>query len=230
MHIPKLIAATLLSTLVLTGCQSNPSAPKSGFMSNYEGFKEREWSDGALVYMKPGSDLKALAKYNKLMIVPPEVWYGKQASYKGINPDELKYVTDGLVSKIKAAFEPEYQIVDKPGKDVLLIRSAITGVERKYPERSALGYIPIALLVEAGKNAAASTGGKEIIVYKASLEAEVFDSVSGELVAAVIDTRESDEESVAEGAKNIKMVDNVLDYWVARFKKNWDRAHGKKVE
>ncbi len=230
MKLPKTLTAVLLSTLFVAGCQSNPTSTQSGFMSNYEGFKTKEWSDGALIYMKPGTDLKALAKYNKLMIVPPEVWYGKSASYQGINPDELKYVTDGLVSKIKATFEPEYQVVDKPGKDVLLIRSAITGVERKYPERSGIGYIPIALLIEATKSAAASTQGEEIIVYKASLEAEVFDSVSGELVAAIIDTRESDKESVAEGAKNIKMVDNVLDYWVARFKKNWDVAHGKKVK
>ncbi|MCW8884474.1 MAG: DUF3313 domain-containing protein [Motiliproteus sp.] len=223
----KTLTAVLLSGLIAAGCQSNPTTEKSGFMSSYDGFKVREWSDGALVYMKPGSDLKALAKYKKLMIVPPEVWYGKQASYKGINPNELKYVTDGLVSKLKATFEPEYPIVDKPGKDVLLIRSAITGVERKYPDRSALGYIPIALLVEAGKNAASGAQGEEIIVYKASLEAEVFDSVTGELVAAVIDTRESDKQSVPEGQKNIKMVDNVLDYWVARFKRNWDRAHSQ---
>ncbi|MEH6626404.1 MAG: DUF3313 domain-containing protein [Motiliproteus sp.] len=230
MKISKTLGAVLLSALFITGCQSNPTAPKSGFMSNYEGFKTRDWSDGAQVYMKPGKSLEELAKYNKLMLVPPEIWYGKNASYQGINPDELKYITDQLVAKIKAAFEPEYPVVTEAGEGVLLIRSAITGIERKYPERSGFGYIPIALLIEAGKTAAASTQGEEIIVYKASLEAEVFDSVSGELVAAIIDARESDKESVAEGAKNIKMVDNVLDYWVARFKGNWDKAHGKKMK
>ncbi len=219
------LSVLIAATLLMAGCQSTP-VQQSGFMGSYADFETREWSDGALVYMPPGSQLEDLGKYRKIMLLTPEIWYGKQASYQGINPDELKYITDSFVAKFKAAFEHDYPIVTEPGPDVLLLRSAITGVERKYPKRSALGYIPIALLVEAGQSAVAASQGKEVIVYRASLEAEAFDSISGERVAAVIDSRESDEQSVAEGEKHIGMVDDVLDYWIGRFRNNWDKAHG----
>jgi hypothetical protein len=59
------------------------------------------------------------------------------------------------------------------------------------------------------------------------LEVEVFDSVSGDRLAALIDQRSSEEQRLEKGKGNIQMVDEVIDYWVARFKRNWDRAHGK---
>ena len=208
----------------LVGCGGNKVKP-TGFMANYDGFEERDWSDGAQVYLKKGESLHSLGKYSKIMLLPTEVWYGQDASYKGMNPDELKYVTDKFVATLKARFEPDYPFVDKPGPDELLVRSAITGVNRAAPERSALGYIPIAFLYNAGKNASASSAGQEIIVYSAALELEVFDSVSGERLAAVIDSRASEEKRVNKGQQNIRMIDNVIDYWVTRFKRNWDSAH-----
>lgn len=219
----RLVFTLMVASLLLAGCASTQT--QSGFMSSYEGFKEREWSDGAKVHIKPGTQLKDMGKYTKFMFTPLEIWMDKNSSYQGIDPNEMKYVTDQFMAKFKATFGADYPIVTEPGPDVLLIRAAITGVERAAPERSALGYIPIALLVSAGKKAVDSAQGEEVIVYRAALEAELFDSVSGERLYAMIDQRTTEEQTVPEGQKNIQMIDEVLDYWMQRFKRNWDKAH-----
>lgn len=220
------IILVVLCTTLLSGCGSDPvNTSNSGFLGNYDGFKERPWSDGARVYLRPGKDLHDLKKYNKLMLTPVEVWHAKGSEYKGVNPQELKYITDSFTKKLKAAFEPDYPFVTQPGPDVLVIRMALTGLEKKSPERSALGYIPIALLISASQKAVDSAQGEEEIVYRAALEAEGYDSVSGDRVVAVIDQRISDETDVKKGGSNVRVLDETLDYWVKRFRRNWDKAH-----
>lgn len=221
------ITLSALCALLLTGCGSDP-VKGSGFLGNYEGFEERSWSDGANIYLKPGTELTDLKKYTKLMLTPIEIWQSDGAEYKGVNPLELAYISNSLTNKIKSAFEPDYPIVKEPGPDVLVVRMAITGLERKSPERSALGYIPIALLISAAGKAVDSVQGEEEIIYHASLEAEGYDAVSGDRVFAMVDDRKSDETEVKKGGSNIQVLDETLDYWVNRFRRNWDKAHGKK--
>lgn len=218
------IILSVLCATLLSGCGSDP-VKNSGFLGNYDGFKERPWSDGARVYLAPGTQLGDLKKYNKLMLTPVEIWHAQGSEYKGVNPRELKYITDTFTQKLKDAFQPDYPFVDKPGSDVLVIRMALTGLEKKSPERSALGYIPIALLISASQKAVDSVQGEEEIVYRAALEAEGYDSVSGKRVVAVIDQRISDEAEVKKGGSNVQVLDETMDYWVKRFRRNWDKAH-----
>lgn len=220
------IILSALCAALLTGCGSDPTKG-SGFLGSYEGFKERPWSDGANVYLKPGTKLSDLKKYKKIMLTPVEIWHGEGSQYKGANPIELKYIAESFTSKLTSAFEPDYPIVKAPGPDVLVVRMAITGLERKAPERSALGYIPIALLISASGKTVDRMQGQEEIVYHASLEAEGYDTISGERIFAVVDDRTSDETEVKKGGSNIQMLDETLDYWVNRFRRNWDKAHGK---
>ncbi|MEH6822432.1 MAG: DUF3313 domain-containing protein [Motiliproteus sp.] len=221
------LALSALCVLLLSGCESQP-VKGSGFLVSYEGFEQRPWSDGANVYLKPGTTLTDLNKYNKIMLTPIEIWQSDSSEYKGVDPQELAYIANSFTSKIKAAFEPDYPIVKEPGPDVLVFRMAITGLERKSPERSALGYIPIALLISAGGKAINSVQGEEAIIYHASLEAEGYDAVSGARMLALVDDRKSDDTEVKKGGSNIKILDETLDYWVGRFRRNWDKAHGKK--
>lgn len=216
--------SVLLSVVLLSGCQGN-AVKGSGFLGNYDGFESRSWSDGASVYLPPGNELSNLKKYDKLMLLPIEVWYSPHAEYKGINPQELAYITSRLEEKFRAEFEPQYPVVNVAAEDVLVVRMALTGLQKKSPERGALGYIPIALLISAGQNLANSVQNQEEIFYEASLEAEGYDAVTGDRLIAMVDRRSSDEITVSSGTSDIKSVDETLDYWVQRFRKNWDLAH-----
>ena len=216
--------SVLLASLLLSGCQT-AAVKGSGFLGNYDGFKDRSWSDGAKVYLNQDTDISILKKYDKIMLLPIEVWYSKDSEYQGINPQELTYITSQLENKFKAVFEPQYPIVDTAGKNVLVIRMALTGLQKQSPERGALGYIPIALLISAGKNLANNLQDQEEIFYAASLEAEGYDSVNGDRLIAMVDQRSGDETTVSTGSSGITSLDSTLDYWVKRFRKNWDLAH-----
>nr|WP_315983980.1 DUF3313 family protein [Aliamphritea spongicola] len=85
--------------------------------------------------------------------------------------------------------------------------------------------MPIALLISAGQNLANSIQDQEEIFYEASLEAEGYDAVTGDRLIAMVDQRSSDETTVNTGASDIKSLDETLDYWVKRFRRNWDLAH-----
>lgn len=218
------ITALLFTSLLLSGCQSE-TIKGSGFLGNYDGFESREWSDGAQVYLSQDSDISVLKKYDKIMLLPIEVWYSQNAEYKGINPEELAAVTARLEAKFKSAFEPQYPVVDKAGENVLVVRMALTDLQKKSPERSALGYIPIALLISAGKNLANNLQDQEEIFYEARLEAEGYDAISGDRLIAMIDQRSSETTTVSGGGSDVTSLDATLDYWVRRFRRNWDLAH-----
>ncbi len=94
-----------------------------------------------------------------------------------------------------------------------------------YPERSVFGYIPIALLVEAGKGATNKVQGEEAIIYRTSLEVEVFDSLTGDRLMSMTDQRSSEKCDVAKGEKRIEDVEQAMSYWAQRFRSNWDQAH-----
>ncbi len=75
-------------------------------------------------------------------------------SYKGIDPDALKAMTDYFTLAIHKQLGSQYEFVTEPGPDVLHLHIAITNVKRTKPKRKWYGYVPVALVVEGGKKAA----------------------------------------------------------------------------
>ncbi|MEH6813687.1 MAG: DUF3313 domain-containing protein [Motiliproteus sp.] len=217
-----------LALLVLSGCNSSTPVKTQGFLGDYSHFEEKEWSDGAKVKLHTGTTkLESLARYSKVMLLPPEIWHGEGSAYQDVDADEMKFVSGAFVAKVQEAFDADVQFVDQAGPGVITVRTAITGVERMYPERSGWGYIPIALLVEAGKGATNKAQGEETIVYRVSLEAEVYDSLNGGLLISMTDQRTTEKREVATGEKRIEDVEQVMTYWGQRFRSNWDQAHGE---
>lgn len=60
----------------------------------------------------------------------------------------------------------------------------------------------------------------------ASMEAEGFDSESGERVMAVVDSRTGGRIPITEGMTPLDNARQVIRYWVNRFIKRLDIAHG----
>ncbi len=204
----------------------------SGFLKDYQGFKEDKHNDGALLYMKPGIDLSYLKNYDKLMIDPILVYYSPKSEFTGIYPDELKAMTDYFRKALIDALEPEYPVVSKPGPGVLRLRIAITGIERKKPglSKNPLAYLPVTLVFKGAQKATQAAKGETVSVIRASLEAEVLDGVSDERLFAVVDSELSDKVTAEEGDKSWEHVTSVLDHWAERLRKRMDEEHGKEAD
>jgi len=205
----------LMTALLLLPAVTGAAEKNSGFLESYAGMQTDADRGGAMIYRKPGT---TLAKYNRIAIAPVEIWFHPDSRYKGIDPDQLKAITDAMRSAIVDALEPRYPVVDKLGTGVLQVRLAITDVNLQKKKRGLLSFTPIGLAVTAAKDSA----GKRISMAGAALEAELHDAVSGERVGALLDRKPKDatEEKLSWGA-----IENTLKFYAQRFRARLDEAH-----
>ena len=163
------------------------------------------------------------------MIDPIQVWVHDKAKYKGVDPDQLKAMTDYFRNAIVKAMAPDYPVVGNPGDDVLRVSMAITGVVPQKPKRSVLGYVPIAFVLSTAKEAVDSAGGQESMELEASMEAAFVDSATGERMFAVVDSHRGDDMMVNKGQADLgwEGTKGALDFWATELRKRFDETHGK---
>jgi len=60
------------------------------------------------------------------------------------------------------------------------------------------------------------------------MEGEGIDSLTGERIGAIVETRSGDRMSLSSGLSRMGHAKQVMRYWVERFLKNLNKAHGYK--
>ncbi|MFO1372304.1 MAG: DUF3313 domain-containing protein [Candidatus Competibacteraceae bacterium] len=241
----------LLTTLCLSGgllaagCASQPTTAESykpsGFLSDYSQLQPAPDGSGAQVYFKPGFNLK---DYNRVLLDPIKVWYRNDAEYKGIDPNELKTLTDYFHQALVKALEPAYPLVNKPGPGVLRIRTAVTELT---PTNTGMSVVTLVVPYAAVADVASGGGtGSAPYLGDAAIEAEFRDSRSNELLAAYVDKRVGKKYDVdmkeGVGSAVSKGVDSysraystwgyaqqAFDYWAQKLRRRLDEAHGVKT-
>jgi Protein of unknown function (DUF3313) len=193
----------------------------SGFIENPPALEPDPDRPGALIYRKPGVNLGA---YNKVAIDPVTIWIHPESEYKGIDPDELKVLADGLRASLIAALEPDYPVVNKLGPGVLGVRLAITNVRLKKKERGLLDYTPIGLVVTSVQDIA----GKRISLADAAIEAELLDAKTSERLGVLIDKKPGAREGAESKQLTWDAIRETLDFYSKRFRSRLDEAHRSK--
>ena len=192
------------------------AAPNSGFLDDYSGLKADPDRSGAMVYRKDGVSLGA---YNKIVISPIEIWYHPNTKYKGVSPDEMKVLADTFASILTNELEPDYPVVGSTGKGVLIVRLAITNLKMKKKKRGLLGYMPIGAAITAMKDIA----GKRITLSDATIEAELLDGESGEILGTLVDSLS---ETVSKKDKpSWASLEQALTFYAKRFRSRLDAEH-----
>ena len=186
-----------------------------GFLSDYSRLKPDEMDDHALIYRDPAVDA---AKYNKLLIDRIKIFFEDEAAYKGIDPTELKALTDYFHDAIVKAVSAEpngYPVVTETGPDVIHLRLAVTNVVPNKPEASMVSLaVPFLWLADAGTGVAKGEAGSTAFVGEASVEMEALDSMSNEQVAAYIQTRIPKKYNYTEGVtKGVTSYANAYSTW-----------------
>lgn len=193
---------------------------KSGFLPSYDGFKE-DSDTGAWVWVK---EKGVLADYNRFIISPIVVYPADDAEFKGVNPDELKKLTDYFRAELtKALDQAGYPVVYQPGKGVAVVRIAIVGVVPGNPVMYAGSWMPYARLADAAQQA---TGGTSMGVGSISIEAELLDSLTGAREAAVIDTLAGKKLEVRQSLNKWGDIAQAIQTWAGRFSARVTKAHG----
>ena len=167
-------------------------------------------------FLAPGADLK---QFTKVMLKPIEVWVHEESPYKGMNADDIRAVSERLVTVMQEELEPDYPVVSRAGAGVAVVHIAMTDIKLTKKKRGLLGYTPIGFVATTAMDAA----GKRLSLIDAKIEAEVLDGASGERAAVVVDL--SFEKG--DGKTDWEDVEARLRLYAKRFRTQLDLAHGR---
>jgi hypothetical protein len=201
--------ALVLALLTTAGC-GGKSMVYSGFLDDYSTLRPSAEVEGALYWQDPDM---SLADYDKFMIDPVVVHLHASKDGKSIDPAKLnKLVTDFRRITVEKLSE-DYEVVNQAGPGVLRIQAAITDLDANTA---------VLNVHWATKLSGLGLGG-------ASMEAKATDGESGELVAAVVDSRAGERLALdmTSGLKTWGSAQQAMEHWAERFKKRVDKAHGK---
>jgi hypothetical protein len=179
-----------LGTLLgLTACSSTKKArsvKESGFLSDYSQLKKGESDQAKLVYFAPGVDWK---KYTKMYIEPVQLWKSedKESKLGKLSPENQQLLVSFFYTELNNELQKSYTIVDKPGPDTIVLRSAITEAKKSAPVRNLLtSIVPFGIAANILVTAAFGTG---IGVGEVQVEAELLDGQNNQRLAAAVDRR-----------------------------------------
>ena len=190
------ILVSVVFLFFLTGCAAKQMAmTRTGFLSDYSGLKEDEASQGMHVYKNSSASVEG--HYAKIIIAPVELMFDPSVKKLKMKTKDREKLTAYFHDQLKKGLSQSYEITDQPGPDVLLFRTAITGV---LPNKVYLNLHWSTTLMGAG------IGG-------ASLEAELVDSLSGERILAFVDARKGKKLNYTKGLTKWGHTKEVLGIW-----------------
>ncbi|MFT5396634.1 MAG: hypothetical protein ACI85N_001838 [Gammaproteobacteria bacterium] len=215
-----ILIAMLLAGVAVAEKKSEPKAATqnkiikpSGFLGNYDDFKVINPQTNAKVWIKkPHEDLSVLKGYKAIVFSPIEVWMDQSSGYQGIDPNELKLITDYFLEQLQGRIGKTLEIVEKDGPDVMNLRIAITGIKKTKPKREVYDFIPVKLVWNAGNAGYRKLAGKHLNAYEATIEMEIRDTQSGDRLVAAMD-KHSVNETTGKNEDTWAPLQEVLDYW-----------------
>ena len=206
------IVIVLLATLFV-GCAQTEQARKveiSGFLGDYSILQKGKEGEALLIYINPNTDF---AVYDKVIFDPVTVWRGESSKLYDVPEADLQRLANYLHTAIVTKLREDYEIVNKPGPDVLRIRAAITEAGKSNVGLNIFSTIvPQAILLSGAKKLATGTNS---FVGAASVEGKITDSNTGEILAAMVDRRAGGKS--LKGAMNAwNDVEQAFQYWANR--------------
>jgi hypothetical protein len=196
----------LATALAVTGCA--PKSGFSGFLGDYSQLARDPFLDNSLAYTNPSKDLK---QYTKFILEPFVVHFAPDADGTAIDPGDLKMLADYWRDETVKALSRHYTVVTEPGPGVLRLRAAITGIKKNVSLASVRSI----------------TRAPDIGLGGASMEAEALDALTGERVAAVVDSRSGSALGITGQRQMYDDAKEIMRLWVERFVARLDIIQGR---
>jgi len=198
-----LMAVAVCIMLMQLGCGGGSNQARTGFLTDYSRLEKE--SDSTLRFM----NAPALDKYSSFVVDRVEVHLHSGAKSKGkLTDQEISDLTNYMTSKVnEAVHNAGKQLLYQPQAGVARIRVALTDLNKS----TGISYLPQAKLFGAG------VGG-------ASMEAEIVDSMTGEQIGAVVESKQGTRMPFA-NLGEWDAAKQVVDDWAKRLQKRLDEVH-----
>ena len=199
----RVLASALAAAVLAAGCASTDSSlfgsgtsvtasdptrlTQSGFLTNYARLAPVPWAEGIECWRKPDIDMK---KYDKVLISHMTVTL-KSGQQQGIDPSDLKTLTDYFHASMVKALKPQMHVVEQAGPGVLVLRIALTNLAPTGVTESLTGtLVPYAFIAEAGSGVATGRpAGSTPYMGETGMELQFRDGASGTVLAECRDTQ-----------------------------------------
>lgn len=173
MHRSALTTSVLLSALILFGgCAADYKVAPSGFLAEetYASLDDGEYQDQLVTWSNESVDV---ADYRAFLVDPIELRIDDDADARDMTDEKKAKLSEYFHGQVVDFLGEDHAIVETPGPEVLRVRIAVTDVRKAVV---ALNIHPATSIAGFGLGAAA-------------MEAEVTDSITDELVFAMMGGR-----------------------------------------
>ncbi len=178
----KFVSAILLCTVMafLAGCgetKKGKGVRASGFLGDYSVLRKGGKGEAEFIYKNPTVNW---ARYRSIELDPVTYWRDSKRRYSQADISALANAFYRLLHKKLSA---DYAIVKAPTYGAMRLSVAITDVDKGEPVLDKISTVmPVGIVLNALKT-------KPTFVGEASIEAKITDSITGELLLAVMDRR-----------------------------------------
>lgn len=189
----------------------------SGFLGDYSSLEEGTEGGPLLVYVKePG----VLGSYDRFILNPVLVFFDPRVAGGGVDPEELKMLSDFLRDHTREQLEDSgYAVVTEPGPGVAVLRAAITNVEGVKTGRN-VGLKAVGVAAGAGLLV------PSVDVGHASIEVEILDSVSGDRLVAIVDAKKGRRfANLSKSTREFGDVKGAFKKWAKELRERLDEVH-----
>lgn len=162
----------------------------SGFLRDYSVLKPHPATPGALVYWNPNIDS---TEYKAVLVEPVDIHFRNRYEQNRAKPEEVAAFRRFVNDELTAAISKHATIVAAPGPNVLRYRLQVSNLQ----------------LTRSLDEPHAPFSPQYFVLGTASIEADVRDSISGELVAAYVGPRGSAKQ------QSTFLLSNAPDRWEA---------------
>lgn len=194
----------VLACLGLAACQNAPTTgtpsiigtgitasdakldTRSGFLTDYARLAPVQGGDGIRCWRQANANWRG---YDKILITRMQVTL-KPGQVKSIDPADLRALLDYFHNALARDLKPQFQIVDKPGPAVLVMRVALTDLTPTRVTDSLIGTAtPYGFVAEIGSGAAMGLpGGATPYLGETGIETQLRDGATNAVVAECEDT------------------------------------------
>jgi hypothetical protein len=209
-------ALSLAMAMSLTACAS--FSKQSGFLDGYykdlkpgpEGGAKERW-------LKPGVDF---SKYDKVMLDSVVFYFAPDSDDRGIDPEQMKELSDAFNKELVDALKDGYPIVADPGPGVLRLKFALTGIKQSRPVLSGLtSVVPVGLAISVVKK---GTSGSWTGSGATRGEVIAIDPMSNDVIGVAVDEQSA---GFTERFSKYGSAKEAFKFWAGRFRVFLDQAH-----
>jgi len=188
---------------------------------SHDGLQRVKVKDVDAAYTRPGASLKG---YTKVMLDPVEVQFSKSwdpnktGSMFKVSASEREEIRKGVGDIVREEFARQlqakdgYQVVTAPGPDVLRAKASIVNLYVNAPDTGG----------GSGRSRTYTASAGEMTLYL-----ELYDSESGQILARIVDRRESRSVApmmIANRVTNTGEAHDIAATWARILRKSMDSA------